>query len=157
MWSIPAQMVTAWLVIAAVLLFIEASTAALTTIWFVVGSVAALVCALLGAGFAVQVGVFVGVSALMLLLLRPIAMKLMGNKKPERTNAPALIGRDALVTEPIQNVLSTGQVQVDGQIWSARSAREGVDFAKGEIVRIVSISGVKLLVERKPQREEREE
>ena len=71
----PGNMVLTWAVIIAVLLLIEALTQGLTTIWFAAGGLAALLTAALGLDLWIQIGVFAGVSLLMLLLTRPIAVR----------------------------------------------------------------------------------
>ena len=51
-----------------------------------------------------------------------------------------------MVTEQIDNLSGTGQVNVAGQIWSARSAHDVV-IPTGTEVRVLKISGVKVIVE----------
>ena len=60
-----------WLVVAAVMALIEAFSFGLITMWFVVGALVAFVADLLGANFVVQVALFLVVSVLCLVLLRP--------------------------------------------------------------------------------------
>ena len=64
----------------------------------------------------------------------------------EKTNADSLLGKTAIVTEDIDNLAGTGQAQVAGQIWMAR-AKEEQFIPKGTRVKILEISGVKLMVE----------
>ena len=61
------------------------------------------------------------------------------------TNADALIGMQAVVIEPIDNLHAKGQVRVRGQVWTARSADGDVTFEEGQTVNIVKIEGVKLI------------
>ena len=51
-----------------------------------------------------------------------------------------------MVTESIDNLQSRGQVQVRGQIWTARSVADEVRIPEGSRVKIEQISGVKLMV-----------
>ena len=69
------------------------------------------------------------------------------NGKKEATNADMLIGKIGNVTEDITSDKFAGKVNVAGQIWSAISL-EGEDISSGEKVKIVKISGVKLVVEK---------
>ena len=62
----------------------------------------------------------------------------------EPTNADAVIGEQAIVTERISNIENQGLVKVRGQIWSARSA-DGTELEVGELVSVISIEGVKLI------------
>ena len=56
-----------------------------------------------------------------------------------------VIGKEAHVTEDIDNLMGTGAVKCLGKEWSARS-ENGEVIAKGEIVTVVKIEGVKLIV-----------
>ena len=135
-----------WLI--AFILFVvgEAVTVGLVSTWFAVGSLGALLTAALGGGLWLQIAVFLILSALSLMLLKPLSRKWMAGHKAARTNADRVIGETALVTEDIDNTMATGQVQVDGQIWTARSAH-GVVIPAGSRVKVLSIQGVKVMVE----------
>ena len=135
-----------WLI--AFILFVvgEAVTVGLVSIWFAVGSLGALLTAALGGGLWLQIAVFLILSALSLMLLKPLSRKWMAGHKAARTNADRVIGETALVTEEIDNTMATGQVQVDGQIWTARSAHDVV-IPAGSRVKVLSIQGVKVMVE----------
>ena len=135
-----------WLI--AFILFVvgEAVTVGLVSIWFAVGSLGALLTAALGGGLWLQIVIFLLLSALSLMLLKPLSRKWMAGHKAARTNADRGIGETALVTEDIDNTMATGQVQVDGQIWTARSAH-GVVIPAGSRVKVLSIQGVKVMVE----------
>lgn len=139
------SMVQFWLIAIALLLLIEFATSALTTIWFAGGALIALLCAVAGGPVWLQVALFLAGSALLLLLTRPMAVKMM-YKGTIRTNADSLIGKEAVVTEKIDNLRSTGTVQVNGQEWTARSVNPEHVIEKEEIVMVRSIEGVKLIV-----------
>ena len=140
------NMTICWLI--AFILFVvgEAVTVGLVSIWFAVGSLGALAAAALGGGLWLQIVIFLLLSALSLMLLKPLSRKWMAGHKAARTNADRVIGETALVTEDIDNTMATGQVQVDGQIWTARSAH-GVVIPAGSRVKVLSIQGVKVMVE----------
>ena len=93
-----------------------------------------------------QITLFLIVSVVLLLFTRPIAMKYF-NKDRIRTNAESLIGRQAVVTEEIDNLPATGSVSINGQEWTARCVMDGIKIPKGTVVIIRAISGVKLIVE----------
>ena len=137
-----------WLLLTAALLVIEALTAGLTTIWFAGGSIVALILTFLGAPVWLQTGAFAAVSLILLLVTRPLALKYM-NKGKGATSLDRMIGREVLVTERIDNLRGTGEVQVDGQYWMARSADSDLTIEKGETARVRSIQGVKLIVDKK--------
>ena len=133
-----------WVGLLILFLVLEGSTVALVSLWFAVGSLAAIVAALLGASFGVQAGIFLVVSGVLLALLRPFLRKYIA-PSIQKTNADSLVGRECPVTEDIQNLQSQGQVKVNGMVWSARST-DGQSIPKGTVVRIDRIEGVKLLV-----------
>lgn len=138
-----------WLVVVIAMAVIEALTMGLTTIWFAAGGVGALIAAALGGNMILQVIVFIVVSIICLIFTRPIAVRYF-NKDRERTNAESLIGRQAIVTCAINNLLGEGQATLNGMEWTARSANDE-KIAIGEVVIVKEISGVKLIVERQQE------
>ena len=137
-----------WIWLAALVLFaiLEASTSALVSVWFIGGSLAAMIAALLGAPVWLQLVLFFAVSAALLLLLRPIARKYMASRTVP-TNVSSNLGKTAVVTEAIDNLHGAGAVKIGGVEWSARSA-DDTPIAKDAVVRVVKIEGVKVFVVR---------
>lgn len=135
-----------WVWLGAIIAFgvLEALTAGLVSIWFVVGGLAALLATILGLGTTAQVVLFILVSAAALILTRPL-VKRYTQGKAIPTNADRVVGQKAKVTEAIDNENSTGAVYVDGKTWSARSA-DGSVIPAGTQVRIEKMEGVKLFV-----------
>ena len=135
-----------WLILLIILVAVEIATMGLTTIWFAGGAFVAIIAAAFNAPLYVQITLFLIVSVVLLLFTRPIAMKYF-NKDRIRTNAESLIGRQAVVTEEIDNLPATGSVSINGQGWTARCVMDGIKIPKGTVVIIRAISGVKLIVE----------
>ena len=135
----------AWLVILAILLVIEAITVGLTTVWFAGGALVACIVSWLGGGIVVQLLLFFGVSVVLLIFTRPLAVRYM-NKGVEKTNAESLLGKRAVVIQPINTLAQTGQVRINDIEWTARSADESVEIPAGAVVEIKEIRGVKLIV-----------
>ena len=133
-----------WLAVVALMLVIEIFTMGLTTIWFSLGAVAAAIAAALGAPLWVQILLFSVVSVLIMLLVRPFAVKVM-DKSRTRTNIEEVIGEQAEVIEDIDNQRERGKVRYRGVEWMARSA-DGNKIAAGEMVMVESVAGVKLIV-----------
>jgi len=121
----------------------EALTVGLTSIWFAIGALGAL--AVSGKSVAVQIVVFLVLSGVSLLLVRPLAKKLLAPRYIH-TNADRVIGKTAVVTEAIDNLNGTGKVSVAGQVWTARS-EHGIVLPEGREVRVLRIEGVKVFVE----------
>ncbi len=136
-----------WVVIMVVFLVVEAATAGLTCIWFAIGALASLIAALFGAPIWLQLVWFFVVSVVTLYFTRPLVLKYV-NSRSQPTNADMVIGKEALVTEAIDNVESAGAVAVGGKVWTARS-ENGEPIEVGSIVTVLRIEGVKLIVSAK--------
>lgn len=134
-----------WLAALIVFIVVEIATMGLTTIWFAAGALAAVLASALGVPLGIQITLFLAVSLVLLFFTRPLAVKYF-NKDRIKTNAESLVGRQAIVTGEIDNRKGVGQVTVNGQEWSARTAEEGVQVPVGSMVDILAINGVKLIV-----------
>lgn len=133
-----------WIGIAVVLAVLEVATTQLVSIWFVVGAIAAAIATIFTGSLIIQVVFFVLVSAICLIATRPLVKKLT-KSKVVRTNADSLIGKTGVITIEVNNNLAQGQINVGGQIWSAKS--EGDFILKvNEKAIVKSIAGVKLIV-----------
>lgn len=88
-----------WLLAAIGFVVLEAMTLNLVSIWFAVGSAAALLSCLVTGSFRVQAVVFIAVSTLCLLALKPLCSRL--RKPPTATN-----GDRALAGRPQRSLLS---------------------------------------------------
>ncbi len=137
-------MVYVWLMVIAVALIIEASTATLVAIWFIPSAIVSAVLSKLGATVYAQVVVFLVLSVLLVVFVRKLIAKLM-KPKTVATNADLLIGETGVVIEKIDNIAAGGVVKVKGQLWSAKS-KETLIIEKDELVEVLAIEGVKLVV-----------
>ena len=137
-----------WLVVLIAMLLVEASTVSLTSIWFAAGALVALLASLLGAPVWLQIVLFLAAALALLLLIRPISVRYFG-KKGVKTNVESLIGKDAVVTEDIDNIEGRGEAAVDGVVWTARMKEKEGKCSKGSICIIESIEGVKLILTEK--------
>lgn len=136
-----------WLILIILFIVGELATVGLTSIWFAVGALVALISAFFGAPFGLQIVLFIAVSLIALAATRPLANKFI-NRKVQSTNAQSLIGQEIRIKKQVSNIDQTGMAVVQGQEWTVRSADDDVIIAQGELARIKSISGVKLIVEK---------
>ena len=143
-----------WLVGIVIAVVVEACTVQLVSIWMVAGGIGALIADLCGAPFWIQTAIFAGVTALALVISRPMVKKVMHFQKVD-TNAGRYIGKTGIVTAQIDNTEGVGQVTVLGSVWTARSL-DGSILLEGENVVIKAIEGVKLIVEPEHRRPEAE-
>jgi len=135
-----------WIIAVIVFAVIEAITVSTVAVWFVGGALAAFVAQLLGAALWLQIVVFFVTSIILLLSLFPVARKFAKNRNVVPTNLDMLIGKEALLTEEVNNLQGTGALKIEGKEWSARGVCEGT-LAEGTRVKIVRMEGVRLLVE----------
>lgn len=138
-----------WLVALVLFGIAEAATVGLASIWFAMGALAALIAAGVNAPALVQIVLFLGVSFITLLLVRPLAQRYV-NDRHVATNADRVIGQEAIVTLEIDNVKGQGQVNVAGAIWTARSQTDD-PIPVDARVQVLRIEGVKVYVIPCPQ------
>ena len=138
-----------WLIAAIVLVIIELLTAGFGVICFAVGALFSALAAFLGVDSLVwQLLIFAVASVLCFIFLRPVVLRLLDKKsKDVKTNADALIGKTAMVSETIDSSANQGRVAVDGDDWKAVSA-DGSVINKGEKVEIVSRDSIILTVKK---------
>lgn len=134
-----------WLMAFIILVVMEFLTMGLTTIWFAIGALAAFFASLFGATLWIQIVLFLVTSLVVLVVYRPLAVKYV-NSKRTKTNVDDLIGKEAKVTERIDNLNQTGRVILNGMDWSARTTVGGI-IDIDTIVRVTEVKGVKLIVE----------
>lgn len=140
-----------WLALLIVFLVVEWATVGLVSIWFAGGALVAMLIAGAGGGTFWQIAAFFAVSALLLVLTRPLAVKFINTKK-EKTNYEGIIGKIVRITETVDNYNQTGSANVGGQEWTARSEEDAVVLETGTLAKVVNIKGVKLIL--KPYTEE---
>jgi membrane protein implicated in regulation of membrane protease activity len=88
--------------------------------------------------------VFLVVSLLLLVLVRPVLRRRLTPAKGLPTGVKALEGKSALVLDRVAR--DEGQVKVDGQVWTARPMNEGDVFEPGERVTVMHIEGATAVV-----------
>ena len=133
-----------WLIAMVLFGVLEAVTVGLTSIWLALGALGALAAAAAAAPVIVQIVVFLGVSFLTLLLVRPLAKRFVNDRKVA-TNADRVIGQEAVVTEDIDNIQGRGRVTISGADWTART-EDDQPIPAGSMVRVLRIEGVKVIV-----------
>ena len=136
-----------WTILMVIFLIAEAMTLNMTTAWFAVGALVALIFRIVGLPVWLQVTAFVIVSVALLLLFIFMIKPKIGSfmKKSEATNADRVIGINGMVTTEIDPVNATGLVKVKGQVWSA-SSEDGRKIPEGKTVVVTEIRGVRVIV-----------
>ncbi len=94
----------------------------------------------------ISIAVFVVITALTFLFLRPIAKKHTQQPPLTRTGTDALVGQNAIVLERIVNDEGVGCVRLGGEVWTARSLEDATTIDVGEKVRVIEIRGATAVV-----------
>lgn len=135
-----------WLITIIIMIFLEAISINLTSIWFVISGMVALILSFFVDSFIIQFAVFVILGIILLITSRPILKKYISVNN-EKTNLDRVVGMKGVVTLKIEP-LSIGEVKVDGKRWSAVSDSK---IDEGEIVEVLKIDGVKLIVKKEEE------
>lgn len=131
-----------WIAAALVLGILEIAAIDLVFAMLAGGALAGALADALGLGFVGQVLVAAVVAGLLIATIRPLLLRRLRMPPPGTTNSAALVGRSALVLQPV--TARGGLVKLVGETWSARSA--GPAFAEGEDVVVTAIDGATAVV-----------
>lgn len=136
-----------WLILLVISLIIEAATMGLTTVWCAVGCLVGIILDLCHVDVMIQIIAMIVVTVISFVVciiwIKPMVdARRMGKIQP--TNADRVIGHEGVVIKTIDPMAGKGQIKVDGQIWSAKCE---VSVEEGKKVRVLSLEGVKAVVE----------
>jgi membrane protein implicated in regulation of membrane protease activity len=137
-----------WVVVGIALTLAELLSLSLVLIMIGVGALAAAIVAAFGFPVLLQLGVFVVVAGLAVLLVRPVAKAHLLSSGASATNVTALLGKSALVLERVGE--HSGLVKIGGEEWTARPFEPDQVIEAGQTVRVMEINGATALVWRKP-------
>jgi len=136
-----------WLIAALILGIGEMMTTTFFLFWFAIGALVAFFVALIpGSTLLVQFIVFTIVSILLLIFTKPLVKKFINKDTKQVSNYMSNIGKKALVTQKISITDSTGQIKLNGEVWSAIPETLSDTYEVGTEVTIVKIEGVKVVV-----------
>jgi membrane protein implicated in regulation of membrane protease activity len=136
-----------WLVLILLFVTIEMVTLDLTFLMIAVGSLGALLSALLGVPWWLQLLIAAGLAFTLLLGIRPPLLRLLKRGgDPAKTNVDALLGLDGRVVSTIG--ATGGQVRLaNGETWTARLSPGTNGVAEpGERVLVTEIDGATAVV-----------
>lgn len=132
-----------WLIAAGIFFVVEMATTGFLIFWLGVGSLIAMITSFITDNIFIQTVSFVITSVALIPLTKPLVKKYIDDGKTTVTNANRLIGEVGIVTVDINSLEASGQVKVNGEIWSAKADE---NIATGTEVEILRIEGVKLIV-----------
>jgi membrane protein implicated in regulation of membrane protease activity len=134
-----------WLIFALVLAGAEALSGHMFLLMLGGGALAASATSWLTDGpLWVDGAVFLIVSVLLLVLVRPALRRRLTPPETLPTGIKALEGKSALVLDRIAR--DQGQVKLDGQVWTARPLNDSDVYEPGESVTVTHIDGATAVV-----------
>ena len=134
-----------WLIAAGLFGVGEMVSLDLVLLMFAGGALGGMTVALLGGAVAFQLLAFIGVAAVLLGVVRPVAKKHLTDRTPLQLDGTnALIGRTATVTRAVDH--DGGRIKVGADEWTARSQYDGEAFPIGSRVRIMKVDGATAVV-----------
>lgn len=136
-------MVWFWLALFVVAIIIEVISADMISIWFALAAIPSFIIALLEGHIAWQIISFIFITAVLLILTRPVVKKYLKTNEI-KTNVDAMVGMTAKVVKEIRPN-EVGRVVVRSIDWAAM-AKETI--LVGEQVRVLDVDGNKLIVQR---------
>jgi membrane protein implicated in regulation of membrane protease activity len=137
-----------WLIVAFGLAGAEALTGDMSLLMLSGGALAAAGSSWLDVPIWADGAVFLAVSVLLLVLVRPGLRRRLTPSQSLPTGMKALEGKNALVLDRVAR--DEGQVKVDGQVWTARPLNDGDVFEPGELVTVMNIDGATAVVWKNP-------
>ena len=137
MWKI-------WIIISGIFLILEMMTVGFLVFLFAIAALIAMVVSFFIDSIVAQTAIFVISSTLLVIFVRPVMKKFMYKNSIE-TNAKSIIGKKAIVTKKVDVYSESGQIKVNGEIWTA-VGKDHATYEKGSEVEVVAIDGVKAII-----------
>lgn len=135
-------MIIFWAVVALGALFIDITTSSFMFVWFAVGAIAAIIAMLFNASVAVQIIIFVAVTAASMAVGYPIVKKTIKKTVSKTlTMEEAYIGKEFTLEEKID---LKAKIKFQGIYWTVKNV--GKPLEKGDVVQVIGIEGNKLLI-----------
>ncbi len=133
-----------WLIAAGVFFIGEAITVGFLIFWLGIAALITMCVSIFTSNLIIQMTVFVISSVILILATKPLVKRFV-DKDTVVTNSYSIIGKNGIVTKDINTTLGTGQIKINGEVWSAKTEDESV-IPKGTEITILSIDGVKAVV-----------
>lgn len=134
-----------WLIAAGIFFIAEIITTGFLVFWLGIAALIAMCVSFFISNIIIQTIVFIICSAILILATKPLLKKFVHNSKSIKTNVFSIIGKKAIAIKDIDSINGTGQIKVDGEVWSAEG-ENGSNIEKGTEVKILKIDGVKAIV-----------
>jgi membrane protein implicated in regulation of membrane protease activity len=137
-----------WVIVALVFVIVEIFTTGFAVMCISFGCLFGAAVSLFELDVKWQLLAFAVGTVLAFLTVRPLVYKFFYKKGQEvKTNAEALVGRRAIVTERVGDEMHPGRVKVDGDDWKAISL-DAEPIEVGDTVEIMAINSIIVTVKK---------
>ena len=136
-----------WLIAAGVFFIVEMATIGFLSFWLGIGALLAMAISFFVDSIIVQSIVFLSSSTLLIIFTKPLVNKFIKVPKEIKTNAYSIVGKKGIVVSKINNTDGSGQIKIDGEVWSAKSMNDE-EIEKNTEIEITEIDGVKAVVKK---------
>ena len=133
-----------WLIVAGLFFVGEIFTLGFLIFWFGIGALFAMIVSFFTTNIIIQTTVFLRTSTIFILATKPLVKKFV-DVKNTNTNVFSIIGKKALVIKDIDPIHSSGQIKLNGEVWSAETENDEI-IKEGSEVEVLKINGVKAIV-----------
>lgn len=135
-----------WFIFAGILAIGELFTMGFLLMWFAVGALLTglILLAFPSMNFAIQIALFALSSGLLFLITK----NKLRNKIEKNSTPPvySILGKTAIVTKEINSIKGTGQITINGDIWSAKTKDSEDIISENSKVEVLEVDGVKAVV-----------
>lgn len=142
--NLQAWLIAIWIGAAVIFFVAEIFTAGFFLICFGVGAMGAAASAMLGVDPIWQLAIFVALSALALVFVRPFAARVSSGDKNE-VGIDRVLGKRAVVIDEIDPLRGKGIVRVAQEEWRAESD-DGERIPRDAEVEVCGVQGTRLIV-----------
>ena len=134
-----------WLILCGIFLITEIFTVSFLMFWPGIGAFFAFITSLFTDSLLIQIGVFTITTVLMIIFMKPIVKRFFKTNDTTVMNSNSLIGKTGIVVKEIHTIEGTGQVKVNGELWSAFTQDDDTIIKEG--IKDIVTSIVLLLME----------
>ena len=140
----PQNLFWIWIIVAALLCIGEMLSLSFFMLPFAVGAICAAIANALGANTVVQWAIFIAVSIIALIALRPLSKRITRRSSNVKSGVDRLVDR---VGEVIEGTAPIGlvRVRVEREEWNA-TVEDGTELGVGDYIRVIGIDGTRLIV-----------
>lgn len=134
-----------WLILSGLFLIIEIFNVSFLIFWFSIGALVAMIVSFVINSIILQTTIFLVVSTILLFVTKPFVNKILPKNSFIKTNSNSIEGKIGKVIIDIEPIECKGQVKINSEIWSAKSA-DNTYISKDTEVVVEKIEGVKAIV-----------